>query len=127
MIVGQSVWHSSRISGNNAEIDTFDKPKEIRTRFNYFTVMPATSRGFMAVMSYGEDIDNTWTAIAKTSEFNGKIKEGDLFWLDGAKPIPELEEKYGHGATANAVVKSVACVNISIAITLTRNKEKVKQ
>ena len=76
---------------------------------------------------YGEDVDSTWTAIALDRAFHGKIKEGDLFWLDGEKPIPELEEQYGIGSTANAVVKSVAYVNLSIAITLTRNKDQVKQ
>lgn len=127
MRVGESVWHSARINEANSEIAEFSEPAEIRTRFNYFTVMPATSRGFMEVMKYGEDIDSTWTAIANDRAFHGKIKVGDLFWLDGEKPIPELEAEYGNGATATAVVKSVAYVNLTIAITLTRNKDKVVQ
>jgi hypothetical protein len=127
MRVGESIWHSARINADNAEIAEFSEPTEIRTRFNYFTVMPATSRGFMEVMKYGEDIDSTWTAIANDRAFHGKIKEGDLFWLDGEQPIPKLEAKYGNGATATAVVKSVAYVNLTIAITLTRNKDQVKQ
>lgn len=127
MRVGESVWHSARINSDNAEISDFAEPIEIRTKFNYFTVMPATSRGFMEVMKYGEDVDSTWTAIANDRAFHGKIKEGDLFWLDGEKPIPELEAEYGNGATATAVVKSVAYVNLTISITLTRNKDKVIQ
>lgn len=127
MRVGEIIWHSARINADNAEIADFAEPTEIRTRFNYFTVMPATSRGFMEVMKYGEDIDSTWTAIANDRAFHGKIKEGDLFWLDGETPIDELEAEYGNGATATAVVKSVAYVNMSISITLTRNKEQVKQ
>ena len=127
MKVGQSIWHSARINEDNAEVAEFAEPTEIRTRFNYFTVMPATSRGFMEVMKYGEDINSTWTAIVNDRAFHGKIKEGDLFWLDGEKPIPELEEEYGNGSTATAVVKSVAYVNMSISITLTRNKDQVKQ
>lgn len=127
MRVGESVWHCARINENNAEIAEFAEPTEIKTRFAYFTVMPATSRGFMEVMKYGEDIDSTWTAIANDRAFHGKIKEGDLFWLDGEKPIPELEAEYGNGATATAVVKSVSYVNLTIAITLTRNKDKVAQ
>lgn len=127
MRVGESVWHSARINSDNAEISDFAEPIEIRTKFNYFTVMPATSRGFMEVMKYGEDVDSTWTAIANDRAFHGKIKDGDLFWLDGEKPIPELEAKYGNGATATAVVKSVSYVNLTIAITLTRNKDKVTQ
>ena len=127
MRVGYSIWHSARINEANAEIADFAQPTEIHTRFNYFTVMPATSRGFMEVMKYGEDIDSTWTAIANDRAFHGKIKEGDLFWLDGEAPNEELEAEYGNGATATAVVKSVAYVNYSIAITLTRKKEQVKQ
>lgn len=127
MRVGDSVWHSARINENNAEISDFTEPTEIRTRFNYFTVMPATSRGYMEVMKYGEDVDSTWTAIANDRAFHGKINVGDLFWIDGEKPIPELEAEYGNGATATAVVKSVAYVNYSISITLTRNKDKVVQ
>ena len=127
MRVGQSIWHSARINLDNAEVSEFAEPTEIRTRFNYFTVMPATSRGYMEVMKYGEDIDSTWTAIANDRAFHGKINVGDLFWLDGEKPIPELEEEYGNGSTATAVVKSVAYVNMSISITLTRNKDQVKQ
>ena len=127
MRVGESIWHSARINLDNAEVAEYAEPTEIRTRFNYFTVMPVTSRGFMEVMKYGEDIDSTWTAIANDRAFHGKIKEGDLFWLDGENPIPELEAEYGNGATATAVVKSVAYVNLTIAITLTRNKDKVVQ
>ena len=127
MRVGESIWHASRINEANAEIAEYAEPTEIRTRFNYFTVMPATSRGFMEVMKYGEDVDSTWTAIALDRVFHGKIKVGDLFWLDGEKPIPELEAEYGNGATATAVVKSVAYVNLTISITLTRNKDKVTQ
>ena len=127
MKLGGVIWHSSRINEENAEVAEFAKPEAIRTRANYFSVMPATSRGFLEVMQYGEDLDSTWTAIANDRVFHGKVKEGDLFWLDGEKPIPELEAEYGNGATATAVVKSVAYVNLTIAITLTRNKDKVVQ
>ena len=127
MRIGDSVWHSARINADNAEIADFAEPTEIRTRCNFLTVMPATSRGFMEVMKYGEDIDSTWTAIANDRAFHGKIKEGDLFWLDGETPNADLEAEYGNGATATAVVKSVAYVNLTIAITLTRNKDQVKR
>lgn len=125
MRVGDSIWHSARINTDNAEIAEFAPPTEIKTRFNYFTVMPATSRGYMEVMKYGEDVDSTWTAIANLRAFDGKINVGDVFWLDGEKPIQKLEEEYGFGATANAVVKSVSYVNLTISIALTRNKERV--
>ena len=127
MRVGESVWHSARINLDNAEVAEYGNPTEIRTRFKYFSVMPATSRGYMEMIKYGEDLSNTWTAIAIDRAFHGKINVGDLFWLDGEKPIPELEEEYGIGSTATAIVKSVDYVNFTIAITLTRNKEQIKQ
>ena len=127
MKLGGVIWHSSRINEENAEVAEFATPQAIRTRANYFSVMPATSRGFLEVMQYGEDLDSTWTATANARMFNGKISVGDLFWLDGEKPIPELEAEYGNGATATAVVKSVSYVNLTISITLTRNKEQVKR
>jgi hypothetical protein len=127
MRIGQSVWHSARTNEENAEVAEYGNPTEIRTRFNYFSVMPATSRGYMEMMKYGEDLENTWTAIANDRAFHGKINVGDLFWLDGEKPIPELEEEYGIGSTATAIVKSVDYMNIYISITLSRNKDQVKQ
>lgn len=126
MRVGESVWHASRINEANAEIAEFSAPTEIRTQFNYFTVMPATSRGFMEVMKYGEDVDSTWTAIALDRAFHGKIKVGDLFWLDGEKPPQTTTDEFGYAQSATAIVKSVSYVNLTIAITLTRNKDQVK-
>jgi hypothetical protein len=127
MKLGGVIWHSSRINEENAEVAEFAKPEAIRTRANYFSVMPATSRGFLEVMQYGEDLDSTWTAIANDRVFHGNVKEGDLFWLDGETPNADLEVEYGNGATATAVVKNVAYVNHTISITLTRNKEQVKR
>ena len=125
MIVGDSVWHASRIVIPNATRATFETPTEIKTRFNYLTVM--ASGGYLQVMKYGEDVDNTWSVVANMRAFGGKIKEGDLFWVDGKKPNDEIEQKYGNGASANAVVKSVRLGNHSIEITLTRNKDEIKR
>ena len=125
MRVGQSIWYSKRINKPNEDIAEYSAPIEIKTRFNYFTVMPATSRGFMEVMKYGEDIENTWVAIANANYFDGAIKEGVLFWVDGEKPLTNVEEMYGNGSSANAIVKSCVPVNNTISITLTRNKEQL--
>ena len=125
MRVGDKVWHASRKEIPNATKATFDDPTEIRTRYNYLTVMAA--RGYIQVMRYGEDIDNTWIVVASMRYFSDKIKEGDLFWIDGASPVDEIEAKYGNGASANAVVKSVARGNHSMEITLQRNKNQKKR
>ena len=127
MKAGKSVWYSNRIEISNATIPSFDTPKEIITRFNYFSVMPATSRGFTEIMKHGEDVNKTWTVIANSNAFDGMFKEGDVFWVDGHKPIPEIEEEYGNGSSANAVVDDVAYVNSIISITLKKNKKQIKE
>lgn len=127
MRVGKSVWHAKRLNDFNAEIAEYDKPKEITTRFNYLTVMPAVSRGGLEVLKYGETLYDTWTVIANSRYFSGVFKKGDLMWVDDESPITDLEKEYGNGATANAVIKSALEVNHTINIILTRNQEQVKQ
>ncbi len=127
MRIGKSVWHASRLNDFNAEIAEYDTPKEIVTRFNYLTVMPASSRGNLEVLKHGETLYDTWTAIANSRYFEGTFKEGDLMWVDGHSPVAYLENQYGNGATANAVIKSALEVNHTIGIVLHRNQEQVKQ
>ena len=93
MEIGKSVWLASRLNEINAEIPEYEKPVEIVTRVNYFTVMPAVSRGFMEVLKSGETLYNTWTATANGRYFNNKIKVGDLIWLDGEIPIESIENE----------------------------------
>lgn len=127
MRFGEKVWHAKRTNDFNAEIAEYESPVFYINRPNYLTVMKAVSRGYMEVMKYGEDLDNTWTVIALGRAFDGVFKEGDAMWVDGESPIEEIEKKYGIGASANAIVKSVAEVNKTIGITLTRNKEQIKK
>lgn len=127
MRFGGLVYHAKRVYQSNATIPTFESPTFYYTRPNYLSVMPATSRGFLEMMKYGEDLDNTWTVIANGRAFEGVFKEGDLMWVDGEKPIEEMEQEYGNGSSANAIIRSVNEVNNTISIVLTRNKEQVKQ
>ena len=124
MVFGEKVWHSSRKNIPNARIPEYENPVEITTRANYFSVMRASTRGYLVVMQYGETADRTWTAIANRLLFEGKIKAGDLMWVDGEKPIKEFEEKFGNGTTANAVVKDVSVVNNTISIVLEANQSR---
>ena len=127
MKVGKSVWHARRINDLNAEIGEYEKPTEIVTRFNYLTVMPAVSRGFMEVIKSGETLYDTWTATANDRYFDGKFKAGDLMWVDGESPIESVEKEYGNGTSATAEIKYVGEVNLTIAIRLERNQNQVKQ
>lgn len=122
MRFGKSVWYANRIDQNNALEKTFYKPIEIKTRPNYFTVMPAVSRGYAEILKYGEKIENVWTVIANAQYFSGKFNVGDVFWVDDKKPLDNdfVDGNYGH--SANAIVKNVAEINHTISITLYRNQ-----
>ena len=127
MRFGGKVYHAPRVYDANATLPTYQTPHCYVTRANYLSVMSATSRGFMEVMKYGEDLENTWTVIANARAFEGVFKEGDAMWVDGCAPDKELEEEYGCGSTANAIVRGVVCVNNTISITLTRNKGQTRR
>lgn len=119
------VWYAKRISEENAELQEYSAPQSLYLRNNYMTIMPATSRGYAEVLKYGETLNDTWTVIANDNVFHGEFKVGDVFYLDGEQPNTELEETYGYGSTANAVVKAVAYAQQTISITLVRNQAKV--
>ena len=127
MKVGEKVWHSKRKEITNAEIAEFEKPYDITTKFMYLTCMPKTSRGDLVVLQHGETKYKYWTIIANAKYFDGVFKEGDKMWVDGHKPIESIEEEYGYGASANAVIKSAIPVNLSIHITLEENQDRVTQ
>lgn len=127
MKFGKIVWHAKRLNKYNSIEDEFSTPIKIVTRPRYFTVMPATSRGYFEVVKYGETAKDTWTVIADQKVFDGKFNRGDVMWVDGEEPNEEIESKYGIGSSANAVVSNVAEVNLTISITLKRNQKQVKE
>lgn len=131
MRVGNSVWYANRINEPNAEIAYFDEPIEIKTRWNYFTVMKGLTGGYLEVKKYGETAENMWTVIANDKYFAGKIKEGDVMWVEDESPFSEknakLEAKYGNGCTATAKVIDVIPANLTTRIILERNQNQIKQ
>lgn len=127
MRIGDSLWHSKRIENDNAEFAEYEKPIELKTRANYLTCMSAMARGGIQVLQYGENANNVWTIIANARNFNGFFKKGDLMWVDGEKPIANVEETYGYGASATALVTDVSKGNQNIIITLERNQKKATE
>lgn len=124
MRIGKSVWLSKRKDDINATTPEYEEPFEIVTRANYFTLMPASTGGFMEMVKSGENLYNTWVAVANSRYFDGVIKAGDLMWVDGESPIQEVEEEYGFGTSATAVVVNVAEANLCITIRLERNQKQ---
>lgn len=127
MRIGEKVYLARRVNDLNAEIGVYEKPIEIITRCNYFTVMPASSRGGLAFMKFGERIYDTWTAYANALFFGDKIKEGDVMWVDGHSPVEEIEQEYGYGSSANAVCTSAVPTNTTISIILVSNQEQIER
>lgn len=122
MRIGKSVWVSSRKNVGNNTRPIYDEPFVIKTRPNYFTVMPAIARGYAEFTKYGELANDIWTVIANSNVFSGVFKVGDLMWVDGASPQKDIEEDCGIGASANAKVVGVYEVNHTISITLQRKQ-----
>jgi hypothetical protein len=127
MRVGESVWLARRKNAINESVAEYEKPIEIVTRYNYFTVMPASSDNKLKMIKSGENLYNSWVAVANARIFEGIIRAGDLMWLDGEKPITNIEEEYGNGSSATAEVKSAGENNFYMNITLERRQEQVVQ
>jgi hypothetical protein len=117
MKIGSCVWYANKVCDPNAEITTYSLPVKITLRNNYFTCQPASVGGYLSIVEYGEDLQKTWICKANALVFNGKIKEGDLMWVDGDKPIGDDYEN-----SANARVINVSTVDRSITITLEKNQ-----
>lgn len=114
---GQCIWYARRKAVENAVMPEYEKPVKVVLRSNYFTCQPATSGGALAVFAYGENIYKTWVCTANARMFEGKIREGDLFWVDGKKPVNDKDDY-----SANAVVKTVTTPSFVMSIVLETNQ-----
>ena len=126
MRIGKSIWLAKRADNENATMAEYGTPTEIITRTNYLTIMPASVRGYVEVLKSGETLYNTWIGVANSVALDGVFSVGDVVWLDGDAPIAEVEELYGNGASATAVVESVEEANRYINIRLKRRQSQVK-
>jgi hypothetical protein len=125
MRVGEKIYHAKRISNENAEINEYAKPTELTTQFNYLTCVSSVSRGYIEVVQHGERVTDYWTILANSRYFKDKFAKGDVMWVDGEKPIENIEEMYGYGASANAVIKSIGYGNLYMTISLEVNQNRV--
>ena len=109
MRVGETFYHSVRKINNN-DLVTYSVAKPYRTQLGYITCQPAS--GYTETLEFGEKVSKTWTIVANYSRFNGVFNEGDLLFLDGAKPT----DKDLYENEANAVITSVRYQNKIIRI-----------
>jgi hypothetical protein len=89
-------YHCKLIPSENHELKFYEAP--ILKRGNY---QPLS--GYNDVAVYGKDIQNRWRMVVDYRSNANEFSEGDLLYLDGAKP--NLQEENGEGA--NAVITAV--------------------
>lgn len=121
---GEKVYLANRINTSNTANAEFNRPVKIILRANYFSIAPASSRGAMEFLKHGETVHKSWVAIANDRIFGNEVKIGDLMWIEGENPIWALEEKYGYGYSANAVVVESTPVGQTRYIVLRTNPKR---
>ena len=118
MRLGDYVYFCPRTSDENADIITYGAPQKMIMRFNDLTIQPAS--GYMDTLQYGEKITKIWNGMANMRKYANKFHEGDLFYVDGAKPA--TDDSYINGDGANAIVTSVRPQNLMIRLSLEKRK-----
>lgn len=116
---GAKVYHCKRISDVNAEVELFAPPVEYILRPRYLTIQPYSGNVYDS--TFGEFKDYSEKGCANPYEFwNGKIQEGDRFYIDVGKPdgYDGEEPEYGWGYDANFRVNRVAKQNKTIFFAL---------
>lgn len=117
---GEKVWYCKRISEDGSRLEIFAKPLEITLSLGNLTIQP--SSGYDSVIEFGEHIRKMWNCIAQPyGKWVDLIKEGDRFYVDGAKPeIPTdgSEPEDGWGYDANARVYSIRPQNVALRFIL---------
>lgn len=91
----------------------YESPKEIVLRPFFISVMPVdSSKGSYSTQEYGTQITYDWVSVAYKSKFRGMFSEGDLLYLDGAKPL----NNNGNYEDANAIIANVLDNNYTYKI-----------
>lgn len=111
MRVGATLYHATRQIDTTTGIVSYAKATAYKTRLRFLTCMPAS--GYTQTLEFGEKLSRTWILIANYGVFDNVFNEGDLLFLDGAKPtdIGLYEQQ------ANAVITSIQKQNKVIRIT----------
>lgn len=109
MKFGDSIYYCKKAKG----IETYEAPKEIVLKPNYFSLQP--TKALTDILIYGKDVDNIYVALAPIKEWGAKyFKKGDRFYLDYLEPTDDEE----YGEKANAEIQSVSYQNLFIKIVI---------
>lgn len=117
---GEKIWFCHRISLDNAETVKYSEPIEERLRlpsvFSPISITVQPKNGFTDRYPYGETtIKEQRIILTPYRYWVDKFKEGDKFYLDGAKPT--AEERF-NGDFANYQVDNVANQNEGIELSV---------
>lgn len=115
---GEKIWYCLRTSTDDAEVDTYAPPVEETVRmpnvFNPISITVQPKNGFTDRLDSGETTSKDQRIMLYPYiVWDGKFKEGDLFYLDGQKPQKD-EEFYGQNA--NYYVEFVGRQNEAIEV-----------
>ena len=117
---GEKIWWCKRVYKENEELPTYEKPKEFilssPTPFYPMAITCQPKNGSTNYFEYGETTRSDQQIICSPYEcWVDKFNEGDIFYVDGAKPTND-EECYGQNA--NYYVDFVAKQNRAIVLSL---------
>lgn len=106
MRFGDTIYYCKKTDG----VEKYEKPKPIKLRPNYFSLMPASA--YFDVLTYGEDISKRYRAYAPFKIWGQTFKEGDKLYIDYLEPTANEE----NGENANAEITAVLYDNLFIKI-----------
>lgn len=110
MKFGDSIYFCKKKKG---KVEKYEEPVQIVLKRNYFSLM--TTKGLMDTLIYGQDVDNTYIALAPIKHWGrDTFHEGDKFYVDYATPNGEK----AYGEKANAEVKSVRFQNLFVRLVI---------
>ena len=109
MKIGETIYYCKKIDG---EVEEYEAPQKIVTKFNFFTIMP--NRAYADIQVYGKDIKKQYTAYANYQIWRDTFKEGDRFYIDNLEPLPNEE----NGKNANAEIDGVSYDNLFVKLSI---------
>ena len=123
---GEKIWYCIRTSGDNAEVETYAEPIEETVRmprvFSPIGISVQPKNGFTDRLKQGETIIKDQRILLTPYQFwDGKFKEGDIFYLDGQRP--NANEEY-FGQDANYYVENVGRQNEAIELSVKKIIDK---
>lgn len=99
---GEKIWWCKRVYEENEEAPTYENPQEFILRnptpFSPIGITCQPKTGFTDYFEYGETTNSDQRIVLQPYAYwVEKFKNGDVFYIDGAKPSSD-EEYYGQNA-----------------------------